>query len=208
MLEGHGNVVREAESGKDALEEFARFRPDVVLLDLVLPDTTGVDVCREIRRTYHEPIIVLSVIADDAMKVAALDAGADDYVTKPFSSEELLARVRVALRRGATERCQLPLIEVGGLSIDLERHRVTVDHEEVHLTPTEFSLLRCMATHPGALLTHARILEAVWGDAQDLGILRTFVNQLRSKLGDDGLRRRFILTEPGIGYRFVDTETA
>jgi two-component system KDP operon response regulator KdpE len=209
-LERHGYAVREAATGKEAIAEFARYRPDVLLLDLVLPDLTGVEVCREIRRFQHQPIIVLSVVQDEGMKIAALDAGADDYVTKPFGIGELLARVRVALRRGATERVQLPVIEANGLSLDLERHRVSVDEREVHLTPTEFSLLRYLATNAGRLLTHNMILKAVWAekDDADAHVIRTYINQLRSKLGDDDTRsgHRFIATEPAIGYRFIEAD--
>jgi two-component system, OmpR family, KDP operon response regulator KdpE len=209
-LERHDYAVREAETGQEAIVEFARYKPDVLLLDLVLPDLTGVEVCREIRRTQHQPIIVLSVVQDEAMKIAALDAGADDYVTKPFGIGELLARVRVALRRGVTERDQRPIIRTNGLSVDLEKHRVDVDHRHVHLTPTEFSLLRYFATNAGRLLTHKMILKAVWGEehAYDVHVIRTYINQLRSKLGDDdaGSVHRFIETEPGIGYRFVEPD--
>jgi two-component system KDP operon response regulator KdpE len=198
------------ETGREAIEEFPRFKPDVIVLDVLLADMSGVDVCREIREEHHEPIIVLSAVGDEATKIAALDAGADDYVTKPFGAGELLARIRVALRRGATDRMQVPIISAEGLRIDLEHHRVDVDNREVHLTPTEFSLLRYLATNHGRLATQSMILKAVWGDAHagDSHILRTYINQLRSKLGDDGRARRLILTEPGIGYRFVDTETS
>ncbi len=209
ILEGHSCVVREAETGRAAIDEFIRFKPDVMLLDLVLPDMSGIDVCRDIRRTYHEPIIVLSVVGEEAMKIAALDAGADDYVTKPFGSGELLARIRVALRRGATDRHQEPIITADGLRIDLEHHRVHVDEREIHLTPTEFKLLRYLATNAGRLLTHSMILASVWGAAnsQDTHILRTYMNQLRGKLGEGGGARRWILTEPGLGYRFIEATT-
>jgi two-component system KDP operon response regulator KdpE len=200
-LKGHGYDTREAESGARAFVEFNSFKPDVVLLDLILPDMTGVDVCRELRRTSHTPIILLSVVGDERTKVAALDSGADDYVTKPFGMEEVLARVRVALRRGASDRQQHATVEVDGLMIDLERRRVSLDGADVHLTPTEYALLKYMAMHAGSLLTHPMILREVWGEeyAQEGHILRTAINQLRAKLADDATRPRFIYTDPGRG---------
>jgi len=207
-LSGHGYAVREAPDGAAALREFAAFKPDVVLLDLVLPDTSGVDVCRELRRLQDTPIIVLSVVGEERSKVDALDAGADDYLTKPFGMDELLARVRVALRRGAADRTQQPIIQADGLSIDLELRRVTIDGREIHLTPTEYSLLKYLAMHAGKVLTHPMILGAVWGAqyGDDTALLRTYVNQLRSKLGDDPAAPRFIRTDPGVGYRFADLD--
>jgi two-component system KDP operon response regulator KdpE len=208
-LAGHGYAVREAADGAAALREFAAFKPDVVLLDLMLPDTTGVEVCRELRGLSDTPIIVLSVVGEEPAKVAALDAGADDYLTKPFGMDELLARVRVALRRGSADRTQQPVIRADGLSMDIERRRVTLDDREVHLTPTEYALLKYLATHAGKVLTHPMILRAVWGDGygQDTRVLRTTINQLRAKLGDDPAAARFIRTDPGVGYRFADPES-
>jgi two-component system KDP operon response regulator KdpE len=208
-LSGHEYAVREAPDGAAALREFAAFKPDVVLLDLVLPDRSGVDVCRELRRLQDTPIIVLSVVGEERAKVDALDAGADDYLTKPFGMGELLARVRVALRRGAVDRTQRPFITADGLSIDLERRRVTLDGHEIHLTPTEYSLLKYLGMHAGKVLTHPMILRAVWGEeyARDTALLRTYINQLRTKLGDDPAAPRFIHTDPGVGYRFVDPAT-
>jgi two-component system KDP operon response regulator KdpE len=205
-LGGHGYAVREAADGAAAVREFAAFKPDVVLLDLMLPDTSGVEVCRELRGRHDTPIIVLSVVGEERTKVEALDAGADDYLTKPFGIDELLARVRVALRRGAADRTQQPVIRADGLSIDIERRRVTLDSQEVHLTPTEYALLKYLATHAGKVLTHPMILRAVWGEeyAQDSALLRSYITQLRSKLGDDPAAPRFIRTDPGVGYRFVD----
>jgi two-component system KDP operon response regulator KdpE len=198
-LQGYGYDTREAESGADALAEFEAYKPDVVLLDLMLPDVTGVEVCRELRRNSQIPIIVLSVVGEEQAKVEALDEGADDYVTKPFGMEEVLARVRVALRRGVSDREQQPRIQVDRLTLDLERRRVELDGNEVHLTPTEYSLLKYLATNTGKVLTHPMILRAVWGAeyATDTPLLRTFVNQLRTKLGEG-----YIRTEPGVGYRF------
>jgi two-component system, OmpR family, KDP operon response regulator KdpE len=207
-LTGHGYDVREATDGAAALREFGAFKPDVVLLDLMLPDASGVDVCAELRRAQDTPIIVLSVVGDERSKIAALDAGADDYLTKPFGMGELLARVRVALRRGATDRAQQPLIQCDGLTIDLERRLVTLDASEVRLTPTEYSLLKYLATHAGKVLTHPMILRAVWGPeyADNTHVLRTTINQLRAKLGDDAAEPRFIRTDAGVGYRFADPE--
>jgi two-component system KDP operon response regulator KdpE len=206
-LRGHAYDTREAETGAEALALFESYKPDVVLLDLMLPDMTGVDICREIRKHHSTPVIILSVVGEERAKVAALDEGADDYVTKPFGMEEVLARVRVALRRGASDRQQLPSIDVDGLSIDLERRRVSLDGADVHLTPTEYALLKYMVTHAGRVLTHPMILREVWGGeyAHESHILRTAINQLRAKLGDDASRPRFIYTDPGVGYRFAES---
>ncbi len=204
-LEGHEYEVREASDGASALSAFEPFKPDIVLLDLMLPDMGGVDVCREIRRNHRAPIIILSVIGEEKTKVDALDAGADDYLTKPFGMDELLARVRVALRRGASDRAQRAVIAASGLTLDLERRSVQLDGRDVRLTPTEYSLLKYLATNAGRVLTHAMILREVWGAdyADDTHVLRTCVNQLRSKLADDPASPRFIRTDPGIGYRFI-----
>jgi two-component system KDP operon response regulator KdpE len=169
---------------------------------------SGVDVCRALRKNHQTPIIILSVVGEEHAKVAALDEGADDYVTKPFGMDELLARVRVAMRRGAADRAQQGLIQVGELSIELEKRRVALDGTDVHLTPTEYELLKYLSTHAGKVLTHPMILRAVWGDeyAEDVQNLRTHINQLRSKLGDPAMSPRFIRTEPGVGYRFAEPE--
>lgn len=207
-LEGHGYQVREAGDGPSALVAFEVFKPDVVLLDLMLPGMGGVDVCRELRRKHRTPIIILSVIGEEQTKVAALDEGADDYLTKPFGMDELLARVRVALRRGASDRTQQPTIAAGGLVVDVERRMVTLDGQEVRLTPTEYSLLKYLATNAGKVLTHGMILREVWGAeyAQDTQVLRTCINQVRSKLHDDAAAPRFIRTDPAVGYRFLLAE--
>jgi two-component system KDP operon response regulator KdpE len=175
----------------------------VVLLDLMLPDVSGVDVCMAIRKASQTPIIVLSVVDDEKTKVAALDQGADDYLTKPFGADELLARVRVALRRGSTLRTQSPVIEAGELVVNIEQREVRVKGTPVHLTPTEYSLLKYLATNAGKVLTHPMILRAVWGSEyeDDRHLLRTYINQLRAKLGDEASRQ--IVTVAGIGYRFV-----
>ena len=207
-LEGYGYAVREAEDGAGALAEFQSYKPDIVLLDLVLPDMSGVDVCRELRQNHQTPIIVLSVLGDERTKIAALDQGADDYLTKPFAIGELLARIRVALRHGSSSRAQQPQIKVGELRIDLERRAVMLRGRAVHLTPTEYSLLKYLATNAGKPLTHPMILRAVWGGeyVDDSHVLRTYVNQLRSKLEADPSNPTLILTDPGVGYRFVEPE--
>ena len=208
MLEGYGYAVEEAVDGASGLRAFEAFTPDVVLLDLMLPDTSGVEVCTEIRGTSQTPIIVLSVHGDEATKVRALDEGADDYLTKPFGSRELLARIRVALRRRISDQPRPPQIEAGDLLIDLDRRSVKLAGQTLHLTPTEYSLLRYLATNQGRVLTHPMILRNVWGAeyVEDSHLLRTFVNQLRSKLRDDPASPRFIQTEPGVGYRFIQSE--
>lgn len=204
-LEGHGYAVREAEDGLSSLRELGAFKPDVVLLDLVMPDMSGVEVCRELRKASQVPVIVLSVVGEERRKVEALDAGADDYLTKPFGMDELLARIRVALRRGNADRAQASVIKTGDLRIDLERRDVRLHDARVHLTPTEYSLLKYLATNTGRVLTHPMILAAVWGPeyASDVQLLRTFINQLRAKLGDDRDTPRYIYTDPGVGYRFA-----
>ena len=200
-LEGHGYAVREAGDGADAVRQAEAFRPDVILLDLMLPDASGVDVCRTLRASFDTPIIVLSVVESEKMKVAALDEGADDYLTKPFGTEELLARVRVALRRGSATARQHAELVFEGLTVDLEQRRVTRDGADVHLTPTEYSLLKYLSQNAGRVLTHPMILRAVWGAeyAADTNLLRTYINQLRSKIGDG-----YVRTEPGVGYRFAE----
>jgi two-component system KDP operon response regulator KdpE len=173
----------------------------------VLPDGRGTDVCRELRTWTAAPIIVVSAVGQEAEKIAALDAGADDYVTKPFTIGELLARLRAVLRRAgpATE----PVLEIGELRVDLEKRAVTVEGRAVHLTPHEFDLLRVLAQNEGKLLTHRTILRDVWGPAyqQESSYLHVYVSQLRRKIEPDPARPRYILTEPGAGYRLVDPAT-
>lgn len=203
-LEENGYSVHFAQDGRSALREFDAFKPDVVLLDLMLPDMSGVDVCRELRRNHVTPIVVLSALGDEKTKVEALDEGADDYLTKPFGMDELMARIRVALRHGSSLRVGQPAMTLGDLRIDVERRTVTLDGSEVHLTPTEYSLLKYLATNAGKVLTHPMILRTVWGaEYTDTAVLRTAVNQLRTKLHDNPAAPRFILTEPRIGYRFI-----
>jgi two-component system KDP operon response regulator KdpE len=203
-LRGAGYDVATAATGQDALAAAAMRPPDAVILDLVLPDGSGVDVARELRSWSAAPILVLSVVGDEAEKVAALDAGADDYVQKPFGIDELLARLRALLRRAgpSTE----PVLEVGELVIDLDKRLVTVDGRRVQLTPNEFDLLRVLAQNEGKLMTHPTLLREVWGPAYgtESHYLHVYVSQLRRKLEDDPSRPRYLLTEPGAGYRFVN----
>jgi two-component system KDP operon response regulator KdpE len=203
-LESHGYRVRSATTGLIALEECAAERPDVVLLDLALPGLDGVEVCRRLRSWSRVPIVVLSARVHESEKVRALDAGADDYVTKPFGTEELLARIRAALRREQAQRDEEPTIRSGGLLVDLVARRVTVDEREVHLTPTEYELLRVLATNPDRVLTHGYLLRTALGAGYEdaLDNLRTFIAQLRRKLEREPSRPRWIVTEPAVGYRF------
>ncbi|MHB8471221.1 MAG: winged helix-turn-helix domain-containing protein, partial [Gaiellaceae bacterium] len=178
--------------------------PDAVILDLVLPDGRGTDVCRELRTWSNVPVIVLSVVGEETEKVAALDAGADDYVTKPFGIDELLARLRAAMRR--VDVSTEPVIHVGELTIDLEKRAVSFAGDPVQLTPHEFELLRLLGRNVGKLMTHATILREVWGRAyaDESHYLHVYVSQLRRKLEPDPARPRYILTEPGAGYRLVE----
>jgi len=203
-LESHGYRVRSAGTGPVALDACIAERPDVVLLDLALPGMDGVEVCRRLRDWSRVPILVLSARVNEQQKVQALDAGADDYITKPFGTEELLARIRAALRRDQARRDDDPVITSGGLVIDLLARRVSVDDREVHLTPTEFELLRVLATNPDRVLTHGYLLRTALGPGYEdaLDNLRTFIAQLRRKLEREPNRPRWILTEPAVGYRF------
>ena len=205
-LASQGYDVLDAPSGKAALELLAD-RPDLVILDLGLPDVDGLELLRTLRQRQESlPIVVLSTRGDEAGKVAALDLGADDYVTKPFGTEELLARVRVALRR--TEPAPPPTEPIvrGGLVIDRERFRVNRDGEEVRLTPKEFELLTFFAQHPGRVLTHRAILKAIWGPhaVDQPEHLRVLIGSLRKKIEPDPSNPRYILTEPWVGYRFAE----
>ncbi len=203
-LESHGYRVRSAANGAVALQACAAERPDVVLLDLALPGMDGVEVCQRLRDWSRVPILVLSARVHELQKVQALDAGADDYITKPFGTEELLARIRAALRRDQAWRDDEPIISADGLVIDLVARRVTVDAHEVHLTPTEYELLRVLATNPDRVLTHGYLLKTALGPGYEdaLDNLRTFIAQLRRKLEREPSRPRWILTEPAVGYRF------
>ena len=202
-LQGRGHEIRTAPNGETALEVASEHPIDLVILDLGLPGIDGQEVIERLRSWSDVPIIVLSVREAQEQKVAALDAGADDYVTKPFAIEELLARIRAVRRRAASE-VERSALRFGALTIDLARQAVTIDGELVHLTPTEYRLLETMATQPGKLLTHAWLLQKVWGPgyATESHYLRVFIRQLRQKLGDEAARPSFIITEPGLGYRW------
>ncbi len=201
-LNALGNTVIEASCGVDAIRAAALERPDVVILDLGLPDIDGVEVTNRLREWADMPIIVLSVREQENDKIAALDAGADDYLTKPFGTGELMARIRAALRRSSQPEKE-PVIEVDQLRIDLALRRVTLDGEEVALTPTEYDLLRLLAQDAGKVLTHRQLLEQVWGHAyvDDIHILRVNMSNLRRKIEKDPARHHYILTEAGVGYR-------
>jgi two-component system, OmpR family, KDP operon response regulator KdpE len=202
-LRGAGYEVETADTAAGALTAAALAPPDAVILDLVLPDGRGTDVARELRTWSSVPLIVLSVVGEESEKVAALDAGADDYVTKPFGVDELLARLRAAMRR--VEPSSEPVIEIGELRVDLEKRAVSMDGRAVQLTPHEFELLRLLARNEGKLLTHAAILREVWGRAysEESHYLHVYVSQLRRKIEPEPTRPRYILTEPGAGYRLV-----
>jgi two-component system, OmpR family, KDP operon response regulator KdpE len=203
-LRGAGYRVDTAATAKEALAAAAMRPPDAVILDLVLPDGRGTDVARELRGWSAAPILVLSAVGEEAEKIAALDAGADDYVTKPFSPEELLARLRAALRRAVPSG--QPVLEVGELRIDLEKRLVTMAGRPVSLTPNEYAVLRLLARNEGKLMTHPAILRDVWGPAygDESNYLHVYVSHLRRKLEPDPARPRYILNEPGVGYRLVN----
>lgn len=205
-LEARGFAVVQATSGEQAVVLAADRRCDLMVLDLGLGDLEGREVLERIRAFSTMPVIVLTARHTQSDKVALLDAGADDYVTKPFDTEELLARIRAALRRRPDDLAETPTrVEQDGVVVDVARRLVTVDDERVPLTRTELALLEVMVTHPGRLLTHDFLLRQVWGPGygQESNYLRTYVGQLRKKLGDDAASPRFIATEPGIGYRWL-----
>ena len=207
----HDYRVETADTGESGLEAYARVRPDLVLLDLGLPDMDGLDVLRAIREHASTPVVVLSAREAERDKVTALDLGADDYLTKPFGVNELLARVRVALRHAARPTAGTePIIRFGDIEVDLDRRRVAVRGAEVHLTPTEWDLVKLFTTHPDKVLTDRMITEAVWGAsyAAQAHSLHVYVGRLRKKIEATAGTRRHILTEPGVGYRFVTDETA
>ncbi len=203
-LEGKGYQVLTAEDGEQAVQVMAHQPPDVIVMDLLLPGIDGIELTRRIRKDSAVPIIFLSAIGEEPKKIDALEAGADDYVTKPFSVDELLARIKSVLRRVAGSRQTEPILTCGELSINFDRREVRVRHEPVKLTPTEYDLLKYMIENAGKVLTHRTLLLAVWGpgyvdQAQNL---RVFVGQLRKKIEMNPGRPRFILTDPGVGYRF------
>ena len=202
-LRGAGYEVETADTAEAALAAAAMRPPEAVILDLVLPDGTGIDVARELRTWTAAPVIVLSAVGEERQKIAALDAGADDYVTKPVGIDELLARLRAVLRRAGPPTG--PVLEIGDLVVDLEKRSVTVAGEPVHLTPHEFELLRVLASNEGKLLTHRALLQEVWGPGygSESNLLQVNISQLRRKIEPDRARPRYLLTEPGAGYRLV-----
>jgi two-component system KDP operon response regulator KdpE len=202
-------TVLEAATGEEALAVTVSGRPDAIILDLGLPDLDGVDVTRRLREWIQIPIIVVSVRDREEDKIAALDAGADDYLTKPFGVGELLARLRVALRRAATPENE-PVFHADRLTVDLTRHEVTVDGQLVSLTPTEYDILRILIQHAGKVLTHQQLIHLVWGNAReaDAHLLRVNISNLRRKIEEDPSRPRFVMTEPGVGYRLKDLDAA
>jgi two-component system KDP operon response regulator KdpE len=209
-LEGQGYSLVEAATGQDGLTQAATRSPDLVLLDLGLPDIDGFEIVRRIREWSAMPIVVLTARGQEGDKIRALDAGADDYVTKPFSMGELLARMRVALRRRspAAAGAESSLFKTGGLQIDFARRRVTMAGEEVKLTPIEYRLLTTLARQAGRVLTHEQLLREVWGPGytSQHHYLRVYMAQLRHKIESDPARPRLLLTEPGVGYRLREPE--
>jgi two-component system, OmpR family, KDP operon response regulator KdpE len=204
-LSAQGYAIRTAADGMQALLEMKTWAPDLIITDLRMPNMDGLELCRQVRSQSRIPIIVLSVKGEETIKVEALDAGADDYVTKPFSVKELLARVRAALRRTYTEeQSETPVIDAGDFHIDIPGRRVEVRKQEVHLTPKEFDVLVYLVRHPDKVVTHRALLSAVWGpnSVEQTEYLRVCVGRLRKKLEVDETAPRYILTEPWIGYRF------
>lgn len=201
-LTAHGHTVYEASDGGEALSAVSRDRPDLIILDLGLPDMGGLEVTRKLREWTSTPIIVLSVREDEMSKVGALDAGADDYLTKPFGIAELMARMRVAVRHTARPAGE-PIFEMGDLKMDLGRRQVTMAGTEVSLTPTEYDLLRVLVQHAGKVLTHGQLLRQVWGSGYEaeIHLLQVNISNLRRKIEPDASRPSYILTEIGVGYR-------
>jgi two-component system KDP operon response regulator KdpE len=205
ILREAGFEVATAATVQEALDALAVRPPDAAIIDLILPDGNGVDICRSIREWSEMPIIVLSAVGDEAEKVRALEAGADDYVTKPFGTQELIARLRAALRRAGRVTRDEPVLRAEGLELDLAAHEVTVNGDVVHLTPTEYELLHALMENRGRLMTHRALLGEVWGptDEDDTQVLRVHVANLRRKIESDPSSPRHVLTDPGIGYRFA-----
>jgi len=203
-LSFRGYTISEVASGEEAIEATSKLKPDLILLDVNLPGMSGIETCREIRRSSDAPIIMLTVRSAERDKVVALDAGADDYVTKPFGIEELLARIRASLRRHPSADALPPFVSKE-LSVDFELRRVTVAGEEVHLAPKEFEVLRHLIANQGKPVTHRRLLQIVWGPeyGEETENLRVVINQLRKKIEKDPSQPKYILTEPWVGYRFL-----
>jgi len=205
-LTAQGLNVYEAADGQEALNAVLAHRPDLIILDLGLPGMDGIEVTRRLREWSQTPIIILSVREAEQDKIAALDAGADDYLTKPFGTGELLARMRVVQRRQITSANE-PIFTAGGLTMDFSRRLVTANEKEIQLTPTEYDILRVLVTHAGKVLTHRQLLRQVWGDGyDDMHILRVNISNLRAKLEPDPARPTYIHTEPGVGYRLRTDE--
>jgi two-component system, OmpR family, KDP operon response regulator KdpE len=207
-LRGAGYAVDTAATAAEALMKAGMRPPAAIILDVLLPDGRGTDVCRELRAWYRAPIVVLSAVGEEKDKIEALDAGADDYVTKPFSGEELLARLRAVLRRATPSSDRL--ITIGDLVVDLEKRLVTIDGRDVALTPIEYDLLRVLAQNEGKLLTHPTLLREVWGPAfqEESNYLHVHVSHLRRKIEPDPARPRYLLNQAGVGYRIVDPNEA
>jgi len=203
-LEGYDYQIDEAASGQDGLRQAATFHPDLVILDLGLPDLDGITTLERIREWSQVPVIILTVQEHEDQKIKALDSGADDYMTKPFSMGELLARIRVALRHAAKTEDE-PVIVLGDLSVDLAHRRVTLKGKEVKLTPTEYDILKNLAIHAGRVLTHKQLLCNIWGKEyqKETHYLRVYIGSLRRKIESNPTQPRYILTEPGVGYRLV-----
>ena len=203
-LGAHGYDVHESMSGMDSVVQAADIKPDPVILDLGLPDIDGKEVVRRLREWSDVPILILTARDQEKEKIDALDAGADDYITKPFSMGELLARMRVSVRRSA-HAGEDPVIQCGDLSIDLAQRRVTVDAQEIKLTPTEYDIIKILAQNAGKVLTHRQLLKAVWGDtySDDTHYIRVYIGQLRRKIEPNPTQPRYIVTESGVGYRLM-----
>lgn len=205
-LAAHGHVIFEAATGIEALAIVAEQRPDIIFLDLGLPDIDGLEVIRQIREWSAIPVIVLSVLDQEKDKISALDAGADDYLTKPFGIGELMARMRGVLRRAAPVQGEEPTFTAGSLQVDFVRRRITVGGKDISLTPTEYDILKLMIHNAGKVMTHVQILRKVWGSAygeNEAHLLRVNISNLRRKVELDPTRPALIITEPGVGYRFM-----
>jgi len=206
-LTAHGYDFLEASNGRDGVYQAAVSRPDIVILDMGLPDLEGLAVVSQIREWSQIPIIILSVRGQDSDKVNALDLGADDYLTKPFSMSELLARVRVAIRHQGNLKDE-PVIQIADLWIDLSRRQVKVTGADIHLTPTEYDLLKILVSNAGKVVTHRHMLTTIWGNSgqENAQYLRIYISQLRKKIEKDPNQPKYILTEPGVGYRLAELE--
>jgi len=203
-LTGHGYVVKDVGTGKEGLDAVARFSPDLIVLDLGLPDINGLDIVLQLREWSKVPVIILSVKGQETDKITVLDAGADDYVTKPFAMGELLARIRAAMRH-ITGTDEQAVLQFDDLAIDLVHRRITVDADEIKLTPTEYEIVKNLAINAGKVITHRALLHTVWGPSyeNESQYLRVYIAQIRRKLEHDPSRPRHIMTEPGVGYRLL-----